>query len=104
MFYITTDKKVFFGSVVSETNQQSYGEISELTHSATSETGKEYASDSFSFKWAYSNSYDNHQGTATVKLVKIDKPGGKAFTLKIIPETLDLLEYTGYMEGSLNLD
>lgn len=104
VFYITADKKVYFGSIISKTNEQSYGAISELTHTSTPETGKDYASDTFSFKWAYSNSYDNHQGTATVKLVKVDKPGGKAFTLKIIPETLDLLEYTGYMEGSLKLD
>lgn len=104
VFYITADKNVYFGSIVSKANQQSYGAISELEHTSTPETGKEYATDSFSFKWAYSNSYDNKQGTATVKLVKIDKPGGKAFTLKIIPDNLDLLEYTGYMEGSLKLD
>jgi hypothetical protein len=104
VFYITADKQVYFGSIVSKANQQSYGIISELIHTSTAETGKEYATDSFSFKWTYSNSYDNNQGTATVKLVKIEKPGGKAFTLKIIPENLDLLEYTGYMEGSLKLD
>lgn len=104
VFYITPDKQVFFGSIVSKADQQSYGAISELVHTSTPENDKEYATDTFSFKWAYSNSYDNKQGTATVKLVKIDKPGGTAFTIKIIPDTLDLLEYTGYMEGSLKLD
>lgn len=104
VFYITADKQVYFGSIVSKTNQQSYGAISELTRTSAPETQSSYASDTFNFKWNYSNSYDNHQGTANVKLVKISKPGGVAFELKIIPETLDLLEYKGFMEGSLNLD
>jgi hypothetical protein len=103
-FYITADKQVYFGSIVSRLNQQSYGAIFGLTHTAEPETTSSYATDTFNFKWSYSNSYDNHQGAATVKLVKIDKPGGVAFELKIIPENLDLLEYSGYMEGSLKLD
>ena len=68
------------------------------------ETSTEYASDTFDFDWTYSNSYDNHQGTAKVHLIKVVKPGGVGFKLKIIPENLDLLEYKGYMEGSLNIN
>jgi hypothetical protein len=104
VFYITADKEVNFGSIVPGTQQQSYGAISNLTHTSIAETPTQYATDTFDFSWAYSNTYDNHQGTANVHVVKIDKPGGIEFILKIVPETLDLLEYKGYMEGSLKLD
>jgi hypothetical protein len=104
VFYITADKKVFFGSIMKNSNQQSYGEVSELIRSSTEQTSTEYATNTFNFKWSYNNTYDNAQGTAKVNLVKIDKPGGIAFEVKIIPENLDLLEYKGYMEGSLKLN
>lgn len=104
VFYTTADKRIYFGSVVSKANQQSYGEISELTRSSTPQTPTDYSTTVFDFKWSYSNSYDNHQGTATVHLVKIDKPAGIAFELRVIPENLDILEYKGFMEGSLNLN
>jgi len=104
VFYLTPDKRVYFGSIVSKSNQQSYGEISELEQSSAPQTQTAYSTHTFDFKWSYSNSYDNHQGTAKVHLVKIDKPAGIAFELRIIPENLDILEYKGFMEGSLNLN
>ena len=101
VFYLTEDKKVFFGSIASKSNQQSYGAISDLVDTSTPQTADDYARDIFDFRWSYSNSYDNRQGTAKVHLVKISKPVGIAFELTIVPESLDLLEYKGYMEGSL---
>jgi hypothetical protein len=48
------------------------------------------------------NDYDDKKGTATVQLIKIFKPQGITFILKIIPENLDVIVYKGYIEGSID--
>ena len=37
-------------------------------------------------------------------MTKIYKPQGVAFTLKMVLPNLDILEYKGYMEGSLDFN
>lgn len=37
-----------------------------------------------------------------MRLVKIYKPQGIGFSCTIIPENLDILEYKGFMNGSLD--
>ena len=67
------------------------------------EDDKNYEADIFFFQWRYINTYDTKKGTAKVELLKIYKPQGIYFELKIIPENLDILIYKGFMEGSLDL-
>ncbi|MBV6440816.1 MAG: hypothetical protein EPGJADBJ_02491 [Saprospiraceae bacterium] len=66
------------------------------------ETYETYEADIFYFNWRYINTYDEKKGTAKVQLVKIYKPQGIAFVLKIIPENLDIIIYKGYMEGTID--
>ena len=35
-------------------------------------------------------------------MIKVYKPQGVAFTVKIIPENLDIIVYKGYMEGTID--
>ena len=50
----------------------------------------------------YSNSYDSKKGTCKVQFLKIYKPQGVVSKLKLITEALDVTEYIGYMEGSID--
>ncbi len=90
------------GSVVYD--DFSYGPISKIEHTKSVETDEEYSSDTFKFKWNYSNSYDNVTGYATVKFSRIFKPQGTIFTMTIILPNLDFIEYSGYLEGTVNFD
>jgi len=72
-----------------------------MIHTSTEQTATEYATDTFTFNWSYINTYDDRKGTASIKLVKIQKPAGIAFHLTMIPENLDVMDYMGFMEGSL---
>ena len=49
-----------------------------------------------------SNSYDSKKGTCKVQFLKIYKPQGIVSKLKLITETLDVTEFIGYMEGSID--
>jgi hypothetical protein len=66
------------------------------------ETYEDYKADFFYFNWRYMNDYNDKKGTATVQLIKIFKPQGITFILKIIPENLDVIVYKGYIEGSID--
>jgi hypothetical protein len=80
----------------------SYGPISKIEHTETEETEELFASDNFDFKWHYSNTYDDNTGYATVNLKKVYKPQGIVFYLTMILPNLDILEYTGFIKGSVN--
>lgn len=82
----------------------SHGPISKIEHTKSVETGDEYGSDSFNFKWNYSNSYDDEMGYATVRFTRIFKPQGTIFQMRMILPNLDLIEYSGYLEGTVNFD
>lgn len=82
----------------------SYGPISKLEFSETEETEEEYRSDTVEFNWHYYNSYDDVSGYASVKLIRVFKPQGIIFTMIIVLTNLDVIEYSGYVEGSVNFD
>jgi hypothetical protein len=67
-----------------------------------SETYENYEADFFYFNWRYANDYDSKTGTAKVQVVKIYKPQGVAFSVKIIPENLDVITFKGYMDGTID--
>jgi hypothetical protein len=94
--YLVNDSQVYEGFT--------YGKISKIEHSNTEETAEDYQSDTFDFMWNHNNSYDDVTGYASVRLTKIYKPQGIIFTMLIVYANLDLLEYSGYIEGSINFD
>lgn len=85
-------------------NSQSYGRIYNVQHTNNPETATEYETDMFRFAWNYSNTYDSKSGTCQCELLKIYKPQGVVSILRMITESLDVIEYTGYMDGSLNMN
>jgi hypothetical protein len=101
--YTTEDEAedIYFANVNPTQETQSYGAIFDLKVTTDPETEKSYETETFNFKWSYANSYNDKEGTASVKLVKIRKSVGVAFTCTIVTETLDIVVYNGYMEGSL---
>ena len=104
IFYtLPGDTTMYLANVLSKPGTQSYGITYNMNAYTTPKTATEYETDHFTFNWSYANSYDQHKGTATVKLLKIGKPSGVAFEMTIIPENLDVLEYKDFMDGTLNL-
>lgn len=102
VFYTINDKP-YMANVSDATDEQSWGKVWGFKNETKEETAKEYKVDIFYFNWNYSNSYDSKKGTCKVQFLKIYKPQGIVSKLKLITESLDVTEYTGYMEGSLNL-
>lgn len=101
VFYITNDE-LYMANVSDATNEQSWGKTWGFKNETKEETAKDYKVDIFYFNWNYSNSYDSKKGTCKVQFLKIYKPQGIVSKLRLITESLDVTEYTGYMEGSLN--
>lgn len=102
VFYTINDEP-YMANVSDATDEQSWGKVWGFKNETKEETAKEYKVDIFYFNWNYSNSYDSKKGTCKVQFLKIYKPQGIVSKLKLITESLDVTEYTGYMEGSLNL-
>ena len=104
VFYTDVEEKLFMANVWEKNNTQSFGRLYNTEHKKLKETYESFEADIFYFRWRYINSYDTKKGTATVELIKIYKPQGVTFKIKIIPENLDVLVYKGYMEGTLDLN
>ncbi len=102
VFYTPKGGSLCMANVCSKIDSQSYGPIYDFNQEHQDETNNTYRSDIFSFRWNYANTYDNKTGTCSVQFVKIYKPQGIVTILKIIQENLDVTEYTGYMEGSID--
>lgn len=103
VFYtIKGDERMQMANVWKKSNTQSYGPTYLYSDETINETDKNYETYIMKFNWDYYNSYDNKKGTSKVQLIKIHKPQGITFSLKIITESLDVIEYNGFMEGTLN--
>jgi len=102
VLYSTDDsEKVFLASVNPGQKSQSYGNTFDLKVKSVKADSDQYEHDIFTFKWSYINDYDDKKGTASVKLTKIVKDVGVAFTCLIIAGNLDVIEFKGYVQGSL---
>ncbi len=104
VFYENEYKKLCFANYAKNWDQQSYGELHNFESETLPETETTYKAHIFKYRWKYYNSYDTKTGYATIRMTKIYKPQGVVFTLKMILPNLDILEYTGYMEGSLDFN
>lgn len=102
-FYtIGNDGVIYMANVWPNSNSQSYGPMYSLEGETKEETYETYEASFFYFNWRYHNTYDGKEGTARVQLIKIYKKQGITFSMKIIPENLDITIYKGYMEGSVD--
>lgn len=101
-FYTIDGKNLSMANVLVKNGTNSYGRIFDKKYHKSEETSTEFETHIMSFKWSYENSYNTKKGTANVELMIIHKPIGKAFIITIIPEDLDVLQYKGYIEGSLD--
>lgn len=103
VFYTSDDDElIYMANVWPNSNSQSYGPMYSAESTKHKETYETYEADIFYFNWRYINTYDEKKGTAKVQLIKIYKPQGVAFVLKMIPENLDIIIYKGYMEGTID--
>lgn len=101
VFY-TIDGVLYMANVAENHGTQSYGEVYNMRHEVLPETNTQYRMDIFYFNWSYANDYDSGEGTCAVEFSKVYKPQGTVSYLKMVTEDLEVIEYTGYMEGTLN--
>lgn len=99
VFYtIEDDDAIYMANVWSKDKSQSYGPISILSSESYEETIDNYKHDIINFNWGYINSYNSDNGIASVKFTKTYRPDVITFQIRIIPQNLDVIIYTGYME------
>ena len=96
------DDGLYMANVWPKKNSQSYGPMYSFTIEEEKHTYEDYQADYFFFNWRYINDYDKKKGTAKVSVIKIYKPQGVVYIMKMVTETLDIIVYKGYLEGSLN--
>jgi len=86
-------------------DSQSWGPIYNLTKEKNVEHDElaNHDAEVYKFLWNYTNTYDDKTGTCRVTFKKIYKPQGVVSVLKMVTESLDVTEYTGYMEGTVDL-
>lgn len=97
-------EETYMANYMEKQESQSWGKIYDLTSNKTEETSTSYEMDVFKFSWNYQNSYDSETGTCKCTLTKIYKPQGVVSVLKMVTEKLDVIEYTGYLDGSVDID
>ncbi len=103
VFYtIAEDGLMYMANVWPNNESQSFGPMYGVQTEKVEETYENYAADYFYFNWRYNNTYNDESGTAAVEVIKIYKPQGVAFTIKIVSEELDVIIYKGYMEGTVD--
>jgi hypothetical protein len=100
--YSNGEGQVSFANASPSNNEQSYGEIFGFESEDTPETDSTYQGKDLYFSWKYKNTYNNDEGTAKVKIVLVFKPQGVVFHCNMMLENLDIYEYTGYLEGTLD--
>lgn len=103
VFYTSdNDGLLYMANVAPENNSQSFGPMYSTQSATYDETYETYKADIFYYNWRYINDYDSKKGTAKVQFIKIYKPQGVAFILKMISENLDVVIFKGYMEGTID--
>lgn len=103
VFYTSgSDGILYMANVWPNSKSQSYGPMYSTKSASYNETYESYKADLFYFNWRYINDYDSKKGTAKVQFIKVYKPQGVTFVLKIIPENLDIIIYKGFMEGTVD--
>ncbi len=103
VFYTVEDENLLYMSHVwPKHNSQSYGPMYSVTSETKKEAYEEHKADVFSFDWLYITGYEDKKGTAKVQLIKVYKPQGITYVLKIFPPNSEIIIYKGYLEGSLD--
>jgi hypothetical protein len=55
------------------------------------------------FDWYYQDSYEDDQGTAKIEAIIVqDKPEGNSFSLRLLSQDNQFLEYEGKVDGIIN--
>jgi len=98
-FYNTDKQELYFANLSDNNDDQSYGKVLNLKATETEETDSTYGSEVINFRWKYYNTYDDETGYATIRIVKIYKRIGIAFTLTMLLPDLDVFEYKGYIDS-----
>lgn len=103
------DGRIYLANVWPKNNSQSFGPMYGGNHSYlelhpkmdfnSEETYENHMANFFYFNWEYTNDYNDKTGIARVQIIKIYKPKGIAYVVKIIPEDSKEIIYKGYMEG-----
>lgn len=100
--FYTIGKELCMANYSDRDKTQSWGVIWGLKNETIPETTTEYKRDIFYFNWNYQNSYDSKKGTCKTQFIKIYKPQGIVSVLRLVTESLDVTEFTGYMDGTID--
>jgi hypothetical protein len=102
VFYISENGQFCLANVCPGADSQSYGSISMWSAERFPETADSYATEVYTFRWSYANSYDSHTGSALCTLYKVFKPNAVVYELRMVVEDMTTLVFKGYMDRSIN--
>lgn len=100
--FYTINGMLYMANIFTTAETASYGEIINLEITKEPETFAVPDKINMTYNWTYKNTYDDNSGSAAVTVEIITKPQVTTFRMKILTESLELIEYNGYLEGSLN--
>lgn len=96
-------QEILLSNYWEKSNSQSWGRIYSVVKEEYPETENELKHGLYQFRWSYSNTYDDKEGTAKIRLFLIYKPQGTYYECTIESEDLDVSVYKGTMKGDLSL-
>ncbi len=103
VFYLSNDgSEVLFSNYRKIPETQCYGKIYSVKIEDNPETETDFRNIEYNFQWSYTETNDNYNGTAEVKLFLVYKTKGVYFECSIIKENLDEFIYKGIMIGDLS--
>lgn len=96
------EDKLYLALINSKSASYTDGPIYGLTTATIPETPEDFAQETTSFRWSYTQS-DGVAGTAQVSLVRVKKPQGVIYQMVVLNEVLDQWQYKGHVDGTVNL-
>lgn len=101
LYKLGDSSEILLSNFWEKSKSQSFGRIYSIVKEEFPETETEFKAELYHFQWSYTNTYDDKEGTAKVKLFVAYKLQGTYFEITILPENLDVLVYKGIMIGDL---
>lgn len=97
-FYkVDNDSILLMALVWLKEGSQTWGRVYPHSVISTNEMYDGFKSERSYYRWEYQNSFNENSGNALIELIKVVKPEGLFYVMKVFVHTFDLAVYKGYM-------
>lgn len=97
-FYkVDNDSVLLMALVWQKEGSQTWGRVQPHSVICTNEMYEGFKSERSYYRWDYKNSFNDNTGSALVELIKVVKPEGLYYVMKVFLHGFDLAIYKGYL-------